>query len=130
MATRGASAGKGNVRTVGRQGADTDIAAPGGEHGGEPAKQAPATQGPAGAKLAVCRLAARADGWLRVAPDGEHKTCYLKWKFTSGPYSGKYVMVVCGWFDLVWGMEVLEEKVERVYAGSLNPVQDRFYQQD
>lgn len=79
---------------------------------------------------ALERLCSRDDGWLRLAPDGDLNQVYLKFKFVGGSLGGNYVMVMCHWSEAAWGLELLEEKIASVYAGTLRPVVDKWYQVD
>jgi hypothetical protein len=69
----------------------------------------------------------RDDGWLRVSPDGEGKTCFWKWKFSHGKFCGYYVMVVMPPWDSASAVELLQDKIERSYLGRHKPTRDRAY---
>jgi hypothetical protein len=77
----------------------------------------------------LLRFAARVDGWARIAPDGEMKTVFIKWKWTKGPFAGCYIMVNCHYTQLLWGFDLLEQKLEEVELGVRRPVIDSYYQQ-
>lgn len=89
----------------------------------------PSEQNEQNGKQAIYRLGARVDGWIRIAPDGEAKTVFIKWKWVRGSFQNKYVMVHCHYTQLLWGFDLLEQKVEEVELGIRTPVEDRFYQQ-
>jgi len=72
-------------------------------------------------------LLERTDGWLRGIPAGDGKLSYFKWKFNSGPHTGKYVMYVAHGFDWVDGICGLLEKLEAVDRGERRPALDTFY---
>jgi hypothetical protein len=74
------------------------------------------------------RLASRTDGWIRIAPDGEGKAVYIKYKFTHGPFAGRYVMVLAQLEQMRWAFDLLEEKIEEVEQGVRSAIVDRFYQ--
>lgn len=72
-------------------------------------------------------LLERTDGWLRCIPAGEGKLSYFKWKFSSGPHTGKYVMYVAHFYDWVDGIQGIADKVDEVDRGVRKPAQDTFY---
>lgn len=79
------------------------------------------------AGLAFGELLLRSDGWLRCVPAGDGKLSYFKWKFSSGPHKGRYVMYVAhytGWIDGILG---LVEKLDEVDREVRRPAMDTFY---
>lgn len=79
------------------------------------------------AGLAFLELLARSDGWLRCIPWSENKIGYFKWKFSSGPHKGKYVMYVANAGDWTGGILGLTEKLAEVDDGTRKPAMDTFY---
>jgi len=76
---------------------------------------------------ALQELLLRNDGWLRASPDGNGKVCYIKWKFTGGPYAGCYVMVVSAPWEWDTSVELLLQKIREVYYGTRRPTKDNYF---
>jgi hypothetical protein len=78
--------------------------------------------------MAFQEIISRGDGWLRVTSDENGKTVFMKYKFTSGPHEGHYVMFVgvpgAGLSDLLEG---LLWKVRDADRGTLRPTMDTIY---
>lgn len=72
-------------------------------------------------------LLARTDGWLRCIPAGDGKQNYFKWKFSSGPWAGHYVMYVSAAGDWSGGIIGLADKLIAVDEGRKRPAHDTFY---
>jgi hypothetical protein len=72
-------------------------------------------------------LVSRDDGWLRIVPERDSSTVYLKWKFTRGQHTGKYVMAVVQQWTLGYGLRLLVEKLEAVDEGHFKPTLDTPY---
>lgn len=73
-------------------------------------------------------LALRDDGWLRVSPDGQLDSVYIKWKFTRGRWAGHYVMVRILAYDIDEGLDILVSKVQLVEQGQMKPTRDKPYE--
>jgi hypothetical protein len=72
-------------------------------------------------------LLSYSEGWLRLTPDTEHKTLFLKFKWRRGTYSGHYVMSVVPPHELAYGLSLLLDKVRDTYAGLRKPTKDTPY---
>jgi hypothetical protein len=75
----------------------------------------------------LAQLLTHTDGWARLIPDTEHKTLFLKWKWSKGKHQGKYVMSVVPPWQLALGLEILLGKVEDAEAGRIKPTVDKAY---
>lgn len=67
-------------------------------------------------------------GWLRIVPQVDAHEVFFKWKFTTGPWAGHYVMSRTMHWQYAYGLEVLRQKVEEVEEGSRRPTRDTPYQ--
>jgi hypothetical protein len=76
---------------------------------------------------AAAQLLSYTDGWLRLTPDTEHKTLFLKFKWRRGAWAGHYVMSVVQPHELGMGLDLLLSKVVDVYAGTRKPTKDTPY---
>lgn len=79
------------------------------------------------ASFALDALLLRNDGWIRLIPAGEGKLSYYKYKYTTGPHKGKYVMYVAPYNSWAEGVLGLYEKVGEVDLGTRKPALDTFY---
>lgn len=77
---------------------------------------------------ALTELLSYTDGWLRLTPDMEHKTLFLKFKFRRGTWQGYYVMSVVEPHLLGLGLDLLLGKVIAVHAGAVKPTKDTPYE--
>lgn len=89
----------------------------------------PRTAGPVPTTLthSLRELLERDDGWLRAIPTRDKQPCYLKWKFTHGPWERHYVMVVVASDGLQFGFELLLRKLSEVDAGLRKPTRDKLH---
>jgi hypothetical protein len=102
------------------------------------AEQFPLTSGtPAGTspqhltgEQTIAELLTRGDGWVRCTGSLDLKTVYLKYKYNSGPWRGYYVMAVCTYDQLLWGMQLLVAKTNQVDLGIIKPSKDTPYDWD
>lgn len=72
-------------------------------------------------------LCCRGDGWIRITATLDMHTVYLKYKWTSGPNRGKYVMAVGTLDQLAWAVCLLHNKAQQVDKDELRASQDTFY---
>lgn len=79
------------------------------------------------AGLAFLDIIYREDGWLRVVGGELNKSCYWKFKFSSGQHKGKYVMYVSLPGQWEEGLCGLADKLRAVDRGELKPAHDTFY---
>lgn len=77
----------------------------------------------------LAALLDRRDGWLRVVPDGDGKVVWWKWKFTTGPYAGFYVMVRGEQDRHIESLSTMARKLNAVDVGSSKPTRDSYYDQ-
>lgn len=122
--------GKGDVRTVASNhgpGA-SGSGSPGDYHAGTCAGEQPGHS--EALRETAIRLALRDDGYLRVIPDGQGDRVFIKWKFTSGPYLGQYVMAVVNPHEISHGFVLILTKIIGSYAGMYSPSVDKRYSDD
>lgn len=72
-------------------------------------------------------LVDRADGWLRVVPERDGNSVFIKWKFTHGLWDGHYVLAVTTRFSIAAGFATLLEKLEDVDRGRRRPTKDHYH---
>jgi len=72
-------------------------------------------------------LLMREDGWLRLVPAADGKTLYIKWKFSRGKWSGRYVMAVVEVWQWDYGLTLLADKLEAVDLSIKIPTKDTPY---
>jgi hypothetical protein len=130
MAAGRSGSGSAHVGDDTGKGTAVDTGTPSRKRAGSSVKSSAPQSSPSKGIGALERLCGRDDGWLRLAPDCNMNQVYLKFKFVGGRLSNHYVMVMCHWSEAAWGLELLEQKIEQVYAGSLRPVVDKWYQVD
>lgn len=125
-ASKGASGG-GNAGTGRGPGKDRAARATSGDSDRDVPQPEDLARAQANGSGALCRLCYRPDGWLRFSPDADAGVVFIKFKFTCNRFYNKYVMVRVEAMYAEEGVALLEEKVERVYAGTLNPVEDHWF---
>lgn len=79
---------------------------------------------------ALFHLTHRGDGWLRVVPDDERQTLWLKWKFTRGKWERHYVIAKVQLERAEEGLQLLVHKLHMVDLGDKKPAVDRMYGED
>lgn len=72
-------------------------------------------------------LVTREDGWLRIVPARDTEAVYIKWKFCRGPWARHYVMVVCQYWQMGYGLALLVDKLDAVDEGARKPSLDTPY---
>lgn len=70
----------------------------------------------------------RDDGWLRVTPHENGDIVYWKWKWTRGPNTNRYVMVVYPQSQSADALLKLTAKIDAVDAGIETAVRDHYFQ--
>lgn len=76
---------------------------------------------------ALFHLSHRDDGWLRVVPDEDNQTLWLKWKFTRGRWEKHYVMAKVQLERIEEGLQLLVHKLHMIDLGDKKPSVDRLY---
>lgn len=76
---------------------------------------------------ALYTLMAGHTGWIRIVPQDDGKTVFLKWKWLSRELANKYVMYVCKDYDYTMALRGLLLKVLAVERGLMKPVEDSYY---
>ena len=69
-------------------------------------------------------LASDEDGFVKITLGNDGKSHYLKYRWTSGQWAGRYVLAVVDRGDLAYGGYLLHSKVARVHMGALKPTLD------
>ena len=72
-------------------------------------------------------FACRDDGWLRFMPDSDSERLNLKWKFTTGRFSGFYCFVGGPSYEYKRLLNALHDFIEACYDGTRKPTLDRYY---
>lgn len=73
-------------------------------------------------------LSTHPHGWMRWTSDGEGKTLYLKFKWTSGKLRNRYVMAVIQWWQIKYGVSLLYHKVnEAEQKNGKGSAEDKYY---
>lgn len=70
----------------------------------------------------------RDDGWLRVTPHDNGDVVYWKWKWTRGPNTNRYVMVVYPQSQSADALLKLTAKIDAVDGGIESAVKDHYFQ--
>lgn len=71
-------------------------------------------------------FASQMEGYLRYIPDGDQKKVYIKWKWSTGRWSGHYVMSVVDITDIGAGLFFLRRRVQEVEDGYRTPTRDQY----
>lgn len=77
---------------------------------------------------ALFHLTHRGDGWLRVIPDEDKQTLWLKWKFTRGSWDQHYVMAKVQLERVEEGLQLLVHKLHMVDLGDKKPSKDTLHE--
>lgn len=66
-------------------------------------------------------------GWMRISPAEGGKLVYLKWKWTAGPLSNRYVMAVGAPNEWPLLLDLLEEKKRAAEEGRGPSAADHYH---
>lgn len=79
-------------------------------------------------RLSLLGLLADGSGYLRLIPDSDGTSLHLKFKFTRGPWQGRYIYYRSTMDDVHEGLRGLLDKLEQVHEGIRTPVPDKVYE--